>query len=178
MENKTLSRALFGVTVLLFIISAYFFFGMMTNGAPKDYDAEQMGLELIQKKEATSKDYLAKGEKLYKEKIASIDGHILTGVNYMAGVLFIAGGLMVIFLIWGLISTLMTDFKKGIPSLIFVGIAILAFIFAFAMQGKDTLGADIQASNFWVYGLLFVLIPGAIILVIDLVWGIIRGYTK
>ena len=49
----------------------------------------------------------------------------------MTVILFIAGGLMVVFLLWGLISTLMTDFKKGIPSLIFVGIAILAFIFAY-----------------------------------------------
>ena len=107
-------------------------------------------------------------------------------------ILYLAGGLMVIFLIWGLIQTLTTDFKKGLPSLIFAGIALMAFIFAFMSAGTDVTGFEglvkkegmdtakdmVSSSNFWVYGVLFVLIPGAFILVIDLIIGIVRGYTK
>jgi hypothetical protein len=178
MENKTLSRALFGVTVVLFIITFYFFFGMMTNGKPKDYDPQQMGLEMISKDQANEGNYIELGQAAYDAKLKQIDNHILTGVNYMGIILLIAGAIMIIFLVWGLISTLMIDFKKGVPSLIFSGIAILAFIFAFAMQGDESLDSDMQKANFWAYGLFFVLVPGAAILVIDLVIGIIRGYTK
>jgi hypothetical protein len=110
----------------------------------------------------------------------------------MTIILFIAGGLMIVFLLWGLIKTLMTDFKKGIPSLIFVGIVILAFIWASINSGSDTEGFDklvrsigedgaadaVSKSNFWVNGLLFVLIPGALILVADLVWSLVKGYSK
>ena len=178
MENKTLSRALFGVTVVLFIITFYFFFGMMSNGQPDSYDPEQMGLEMLSEKvEGVTKDnYLDKGQAAFDAQVKKIDGNIKTGVTYMGVILIIAGILMVAFLIWGLVTTLMTDFKKGLPSLIFSGIAILAFIVAFAMQGSE--GGDIQSANFWVYGLFAVLIPGAIILVVDLILGIVRGYAK
>jgi len=94
--------------------------------------------------------------------------------------------------VYGLISTLMNNFKKGIPSLIFVGISILAFLWAFSNSGGDTTGYDglitkfgqeeasnmISTTNFWVSGLLFVLIPGVIILIVDLVISIIRGFAK
>ncbi len=192
MENKTLSRSLFGVTVVLFIVSFYFFWGMMANGAPESFDPEQMGLELYQNKEATADNYLELGEAAYEAQLSKIDGNILGGVNYMTIVLFLAGGLMVVFLVWGLITTLMNNFKKGMPSLIFVGIAALAFIWAFINSGTDTTGfenvvkkegldnaqAMISSSNFWVNGLFFVLIPGAILLVVDLIIGIVKGYTK
>jgi len=36
----------------------------------------------------------------------------------------------------------------------------------------------ISTTNFWVSGLLFVLIPGVIILIVDLVISIIRGFAK
>lgn len=178
MENKTLSRALFGVTVVLFIITFYFFYGMITNGQPDSYDPEQMGLEMLSEKvEGVNKtNYLDKGEAAFNAQIKKIDSNIKAGVTYMGFILIVAGIIMVVFLIWGLVTTLMTDFKKGLPSLIFSGIAILAFIFAFAMQGK--MGGDMQKANFWVNGLLFVLIPGAIILLVDLILGIVRGYTK
>lgn len=192
MENKTLSRALFFVSVLLFLITAYFVWGMMSNGAPDAYDPDQMGVELIDQQLATTDNYAAEGKKAYDNKIASIEGNILSGVKYMTVILFIAGGLMVVFLLWGLISTLMTDFKKGIPSLIFVGIVIVAFIWASINSGSDTTGFEklvtsvgetdaadaVSKSNFWVNGLLFVLIPGAIILVVDLVWSLLKGYSK
>lgn len=192
MENKTLSRALFFVSVLLFLITAYFVWGMMSNGAPDAYDPDQMGVELIDQQLATTDNYAAEGKKAYDNKIASIEGNILSGVKYMTVILFIAGGLMVVFLLWGLISTLMTDFKKGIPSLIFVGIVIVAFIWASINSGSDTTGFEklvtsvgetdaadaVSKSNFWVNGLLFVLIPGFFILVIDLVWSLLKGYSK
>lgn len=192
MENKTLSRALFFVSVVLFIITAYFVFSMMSNGAPDAYDPDQMGVELIDQGKATNANYAAEGKKAYENQISKIEGNILAGVNYMSVILIIAGGLMVVFLLWGLIKTLMTDFKKGIPSLIFVGIVILAFIWAFANSGSDTSGFDklvrsvgetnaadaVSKSNFWVNGLLFVLIPGALILLVDLVWSLVKGYSK
>ncbi|MEN8927423.1 MAG: hypothetical protein ABF242_04510 [Flavobacteriales bacterium] len=192
MENKKLSRALFFVSVVLFIITAYFVWGMMSNGAPDSYDPDQMGVELIDQGLATNANYAAKGKEAYDNKVQKIEGNILAGVNYMTAILFIAGGLMIIFLLWGLVKTLMTDFKKGIPSLIFVGIVIIAFIWASANAGSDTEGFDklvrsvgetdaasaVSKSNFWVNGLLFVLIPGAIILVVDLIWSLLRGYTK
>ena len=85
---------------------------------------------------------------------------------------------MVVFLVWGLISTLMNNFKKGLPSLIFVGIAGLAFLWAFINSGTDTAGfenvvkkegldnaqAMVSSSNFWVNGLFFVLIALIIVL--------------
>tara|TARA_B110000977_G_scaffold94673_2_gene125142 strand:+ start:1467 stop:2045 length:579 start_codon:yes stop_codon:yes gene_type:complete len=192
MENKTLSRALFFVSVLLFIITAYFVWGMMSNGAPDSYDPDQMGVELIDQGLATNANYAEEGKKAYENKISQIEGNILAGVNYMTLILFLAGGLMVVFLLWGLIKTLRTDFKKGIPSLIFVGIVILALIWASLNSGSDTEGfgklvrsigeegaADaVSKSNFWVNGLLFVLIPGALILLVDLVWGLVKGYSK
>ena len=193
MENKTLSRALFGVTVVLFIITFYFFYGMMANGAPKDYDPEQIGLELRDQKKASDSDYMEKGTAIFDAKVKKINNHITAGVSYMRIILFIAAILMIAFLIWGLIQTLTTDFKKGLPSIIFVAIAILAFIFAFISSGgNDVTGFDnlvkkegldnaqtmISSSNFWVYGVLFVLIPGAILLVVDLIIGIVRSYSK
>ena len=140
MENKTLSRALFFVSVLLFIITAYFVWGMMSNGAPDSYDPDQMGVELIDQGLATNANYAEEGKKAYENKISQIEGNILAGVNYMTIILFLAGGLMVVFLLWGLIKTLRTDFKKGIPSLIFVGIVILALIWASLNSGSDTEG--------------------------------------
>jgi len=192
MENKTLSRALFGVTFVLAIITFYFFIGMMTNGAPSDYDPEQMGLELLRDKKASNDNYMEKGTALYETQVKKINSNITAGVSYMRIILYLAGGLMVIFLLWGLIQTLTTDFKKGLPSLMFAGIALLAFIFAYMSAGNDVTGFEglvkkegmdtakemVSSSNFWVYGVLFVLIPGAIILVIDLIIGIVRGYTK
>jgi len=76
MENKTLSRALFGVTVVLFIITFYFFFGMMTNGKPKDYDPQQMGLEMISKDQANEGNYIELGQAAYDAKLKQIDNHI------------------------------------------------------------------------------------------------------
>jgi len=192
MENKTLSRALFIVSTILFIITFYFFAGMVNNGAPDSYDPKQMGVELMDQGKASVATYKEEGQKAFDNQVKKIDSHILTGVNYMTIILFIAGGLMVIFLVFGLISTLINDFKKGIPSLIFVGISILAFIWAFSNSGGDTTGYDglitkfgqeeassmISTTNFWVSGLLFVLIPGVIILVVDLVISIIRGFAK
>ena len=110
-------------------------------------------------------------------QIEKIDSHILGGVTYLQIMLYIAGILMVVFLVWGLISTMMTNFKKAMPSLVFVGIAILAFIYAYANTGSDP-SEDVRLSNFWVNGLMFVLVPGAIFLVVDLVIGIVKGYTK
>jgi len=192
MENKTLSRALFFVSLALCLIAAYFAWGMMSNGSPDSYDPDQMGVELIDQGLATNANYAEEGKEAYENKISQIEGNILAGVNYMTVILFLAGGLMVVFLLWGLIKTLMTDFKKGIPSLIFVGIVILALIWASLNSGSDTEGFDklvrsigeegaadaVSKSNFWVNGLLFVLIPGALILLVDLVWGLIKGYSK
>lgn len=192
MENKTLSRALFGVSIILFIITFYFVYGMVSNGAPESYDPDQMGVELIEQGKASNANYKEKGQEAFDKQIAKIDSNILAGVNYMQIILIIAGGLMVIFLLWGLISTLMTNFKKGVPSLIFVGIAVLAFIWASINSGSSTEGYEellvkfpeneagdvISTTNFWVNGLLFVFIPGIFILLIDLVWGLIKGYTK
>lgn len=180
------------MSVILFLITAYFVYGMMSNGAPDAYDPDQMGVELIDQGQATTANYAAKGKEAYDNKVSTIEGNILAGVNYMTIILFIAGGLMVVFLLLGLIRTLMTDFKKGIPSLIFVGIVIIAFVWASLNSGSSTEGFDglvrkmgeegagevVAKSNFWVNGLLFVLIPGAIILVIDLVWSLIKGYSK
>lgn len=192
MENKTLSRALFFVSLALCLIAAYFAWGMMSNGSPDSYDPDQMGVELIDQGLATNANYAEEGKEAYENKISQIEGNILAGVNYMTVILFLAGGLMVVFLLWGLIKTLMTDFKKGIPSLIFVGIVILALIWASLNSGSDTEGFDklvrsigeegaadaVSKSNFWVNGLLFVLIPGALILLVDLVWGLVKGYSK
>ena len=192
MENKTLSRGLSIFALVLIIIAAYFFRGMMSNGAPEDYDPEQMGLQMYQNGDATADNYLELGQAAYEKQIQKIDSNIFYGVNYMTILLYLAGGLMVVFLIWGLVSTLMNNFKKGLPSLIFVGIAGLAFLWAFINSGSDTTGFEklvtkegadtakemVSSSNFWVSGLLFVLIPGAILLLIDLIMGIVRGYTK
>lgn len=192
MENKTLSRALFIVSTILFVITFFFFIGMVSNGAPDSYDPKQMGVELMDQGKASVATYKEEGQKAFEAQVKKIDSHILTGVNYMTIILIIAGGLMVVFLVYGLISTLMNNFKKGIPSLIFVGISILAFLWAFSNSGGDTTGYDglitkfgqeeasnmISTTNFWVSGLLFVLIPGVIILIVDLVISIIRGFAK
>ncbi|MDA9066344.1 hypothetical protein N9K26_00925 [Flavobacteriales bacterium] len=192
MENKTLSRALFIVSTILFVITFFFFTGMVSNGAPDSYDPKQMGVELMDQGKASVATYKEEGQKAFEAQVKKIDSHILTGVNYMTIILIIAGGLMVVFLVYGLISTLMNNFKKGIPSLIFVGISILAFLWAFSNSGGDTTGYDglitkfgqeeasnmISTTNFWVSGLLFVLIPGVIILIVDLVISIIRGFAK
>jgi hypothetical protein len=165
---------------------------MVSNGAPDSYDPKQMGVELMDQGKASVATYKEEGQKAFEAQVKKIDSHILTGVNYMTIILIIAGGLMVVFLVYGLISTLMNNFKKGIPSLIFVGISILAFLWAFSNSGGDTTGYDglitkfgqeeasnmISTTNFWVSGLLFVLIPGVIILIVDLVISIIRGFAK
>ena len=99
---------------------------------------------------------------------------------------------MILFLIVGLALTIMGDFKKAIPSLIFVAIALITFIYAYINSGTDVAGFDalvskegmeaakpiISTTNFWVNGLMFVLIPGAALLVIDLVKDIVKGFAK
>lgn len=192
MENKLISRILFGVVILIFAVTFYFFYGMMKNGAPEDYDPGQLGVELIDEGKASNANYMEKGQEVYDQKIKTLEGNILNGVSFMQWMLYIAGGIMVIFLILGLVQTATSDIKKALPSLVFVVIAGLAFIYAYINSGSDTAGFDrlvaeegqekageiVSTTNFWVNGLFFVLIPGGIILLVDLVRGIIRGLAK
>ncbi len=192
MENKIISRALFGVSIILFAITFYFFYGMMSNGAPEDYDPGQMGVELIDQGKASTADYMEKGQEAYDKKIKGLESNIQSGVGFMKWVLIIAGALMILFLLYGLFITATSDFKKAIPSLIFVVIAGAAFLWAYINAGSDTAGFErvvaeegeegaksiVSTTNFWVNGLLFVLIPGAILLVVDLVKDIAKSLAK
>jgi hypothetical protein len=192
MNNKIVTIILKVVVGLIFILAFFFTARMMMNGKPDSYKPDQLGIELIDQGKATNANYLEKGKEAYDAISIKIESNILAGVNFMAIILIIAAILMIGFLIYGLITTLMTDFKKGIPSLIFSGIVLLAFIWAYINSGTDTTGFDslvskntpevaegiMSTTNFWVNGLLFVFIPGVLILLVDLVWGIIRGYSK
>ena len=110
----------------------------------------------------------------------------------MQWMLYIAGGLMVIFLILGVLQAASSEIKKALPAIIFMAIAAIAFVYAYFNSGTDTNGFEklvakegeesakeiISTTNFWVNGLLFVLVPGFVILVVDLIRGIIRGLAK
>jgi len=192
MKNKLVTNILFGVTALIFIIAVYFLVTMTINGAPDAYKPDQMGIELIDQGKATPANYLEEGQKAYDSQVMKIENNILSGVNFMVIVLLIAGVLMIGFLLYGLINTLRHDFKKGLPSLIFSGIVLLAFVWASMNSGDDTQGFEslvskegevaaksmLSQTNFWVNGLLFVFIPGALLLIVDLVWSIIKGYRN
>lgn len=192
MENKIISRILFVVLVVIFAVTFYFFYGMFTNGAPKDYEPAQMGVELIDEGQASNANYMEKGQEAYDQKVESIEGTIVGGVTFMQWMLYIAGGLMIIFLVLGVIQAAMSDIKKALPAIVFMVLTGLAFLYAYFNSGTDTEGFDrlvvvegeekakeiISTTNFWVNGLLFVLVPGFIILLVDLVRGIIRGLAK
>jgi len=61
MENKLLSRILFGFVAIIFVVSIYFFIGMSVNGHPDSYKADQMGIELVDQGEATTANFMEKG---------------------------------------------------------------------------------------------------------------------
>lgn len=186
MENKLLSRILFGVRVVIIAVAAYFFYGMLTNGKPSDFDPAQIGVELIDEGKATNANYIEKGQEVADQKVRKLEGNITTGISFMQWVLYIAGGLLGLFLLYGVVLNATMDFKRALPSILFVLVAAIALIIGMTMQSpseSDTaiLGASeevITQTNFWVYALMAVLIPGVILLVLDLVWGIARSFTK
>lgn len=192
MENKVLSRTLFGVLIIIFAITFYFTYGMMKNGAPQDYDPGQLGVELIDQGKASNANYMEEGQKVYDQKVQTLESNIYNGIQFMNWMLYIAGGLLVLFLVLGLVQTIMFDFKRALPSLIFVVISGLAFLYAYLNSGTDTKGFEdlvsqngpekaaniMSMTNFWVNGLFFVLIPGVIILALDLILGMIRGFIS
>lgn len=192
MENKLISRVLFGISILIFVVTFYFVYGMITNGKPGDYDPAQLGAELIKTQEASNEDYMEKGLEVYNQKIETLDSNISAGVSFAQVVLYIGLGLMVVFLIYGLIVTATNDFKKALPSLIFVGVAAIGFIWALIASGGGAEGMEnavadkspeeassiISMTNFWVGGVMVLLIPGAILLVVDLIKGIIRSSSN
>lgn len=189
MENKLISRVLFGISILIFVITFYFVYGMITNGAPEKYDPAQLGVELINSGDATNANYMEKGQELYDQKVGTLEGNISAGISFAQVVLYVGVGLMVIFLIYGVVTTAMNDIKKAIPSLIFVGLTVIAFIWAAISAGGSTEGlqnvvADkspeeatsiLSMTNFWVGGVMILFIVGSILLVVDLVKGIVRS---
>ncbi len=192
MENKLISRVLFGISILIFVITFYFVYGMITNGAPQKYDPAQLGVELINSGDATNANYIEKGQELYDQKVGALEGNISAGIGFAQIILYIGLGLMVIFLIYGLITTAISDIKKAIPSLIFVGLTVIALIWAAISSGGSVEGlqgvvADrspaeaesaLSLANFWVGGVMILFIVGSILLVVDLVVGIIKSSLK
>jgi hypothetical protein len=190
MENKLIKRVLFGISIAIFVITFYFFYGMISNGAPKDFDPAQLGVELINQGEATNANYMEKGTELYNQKVGKLEGNISAGVGFAQVILYIGAALMVVFLLYGLFVTATSDIKKALPSLIFVGVAAIGFIWAAISSGGSTEGLDglvagqedaegiLSSTNFWVGGVLALLIPGAILLVVDLIRGIIRSASN
>lgn len=192
MENKLISRVLFGISILIFVITFYFVYGMITNGAPGKYDPAQLGVELINQGEATNANYMEKGQEIYDQKVGALESNISAGIGFAQILLYIGVGLMVVFLVYGVVTTAMNNFKKAIPSLIFVGVTLLGFIWAMISAGGSTEGIEnivadkspeeassiLSMTNFWVGGVMFLLVPGFILLVVDLVLGIVRSSSK
>lgn len=196
MENKILSRSLFGVSVLIFVIAFYFFYGMMKNGAPSSFDPDQMGAELYEAGKADNGNYRALGQEAFDKQVKKINSHIYGGVTFLEILLIIAAGLMVLFLIYGVIVSAMADIKKALPAILFSGLAIITLLLAFVMGGDSSEGleasmnkiaasdgidaakAAVSTTNFWVVGLLIILLPGVALLLIDLVKDIVKGLAK
>lgn len=192
MENKLISRVLFGTSILIFVITFYFVYGMITNGKPEDYDPAQLGVELIDKGEATNANYMEKGEEIYNQKVGTLESNISTGIGFAQVILYIGVGLMLVFLIYGLYVTATNDIKKAIPSLIFVGLTVIAFIWAAISSGGSTEGLEtavadrsaedaasvLSMTNFWVGGVMILFVVGSILLVVDLVKGIVRSASN
>jgi hypothetical protein len=192
MENKLISRVLFGMSILIFVITFYFVYGMITNGTPQKYDPAQLGIELINSGEATNANYIEKGQALYERKIGDLEGNISAGIGFAQFVLYLGVGLMLIFLIYGLYVTATSDIKKAIPSFIFVGLTIIAFIWAAISAGGSTEGLEsavadrsaedassiLSMTNFWVGGVMILFVFGSIILVVDLIKGIVRSASN
>lgn len=192
MENKLISRVLFGISILIFVITFYFAYGMITNGSPQKYDPAQLGVELIDSGEATNANYIEKGQDLYDKKVGALEGNISAGIGFAQVILYIGVGLMLIFLVYGLFVTATNDIKKAIPSFIFVGLTVVAFIWAAISSGGSTEGLEtavadrsaeeassiLSMTNFWVGGVMILLVGGSILLVVDLVKGILRSASN
>ena len=184
MENKLLSRILFGFVAIIFVVSIYFFIGMSVNGHPDSYKADQMGIELVDKGEATTANFMEKGVEARDKKVKSIEATILNGIGFMQILLWIAGILMVLFLVLSTVMTAVNNPKKAIPSGIFIAITVITFIYAFANSGSDTEGFSgvtpevMSTTNFWVSGFILILIVGGAIFLVSLLWDIIKGFAK
>ena len=192
MENKLISRVLFGMSILIFVITFYFVYGMITNGKPSDYKPDQLGVQLLDKGEATNANYKELGLELFNQKVGTLESNISTGIGFAQVVLYIGVGLMLIFLVYGLFVTATNNIKKAIPSLIFVGLTIVAFIWAAISSGGSTEGLEtavadrsaedaasiLSMTNFWVGGVMILFVGGSILLIVDLVKGIVKSASN
>lgn len=184
MENKLLSRILFVFVSLVFVVSFYFFVEMMSNGHPDDYKADQMGIELVDAGDATTANFMEKGKEARDAKVKSLEANILNGIGFMQILLWIAGILMAGFLAFSTVMTAINNPKKAIPSLIFILVAGITFVWSFANSGTDTTGFKgvteevMSTTNFWVNGFIFILLIGGVLFLFSLLWDIIKGFAK
>ena len=191
MENKSLSRILFIISTLLFVVTIYFVYGMFSNGDPGALDPNQMGLELVEQGKDAEADYYTVGQEAYEKQVSKIGNNIQSGIVFMYIMLAIAGISMIIFLLWGVIKTMMTSVKKALPSLVFVGITLITIIVGYLFSSESTEGFEgvvrtygedagsvMATTTFWVYGILSLFFAGILILIVDLLVGIIKGFTK
>lgn len=141
--NKIFSTALKVLTAVIFVVGIYFSFNVMSNGDPKNIDAEQLGVIEWNKQldehvasggtvETFSPD---KSPEVMGEEIATeIEKDIVSGVSTTINFTLIVLWSCVVISLLTFLYAVVTDFKRFMPFIIGTVILLIIIGIAYAMS--------------------------------------------
>lgn len=163
MDSKKLNLILKGLTAVIFVVGLVLSFIVISNGDPRNIDAEQLGvIEWNKQYEAhkaqngdvpfaSEKTPQEIGEEMFNEMDADIKGTVSTTINFTMTVLYAC----IIISLLTFVIALVTDFKRFMPFLIGT-VALLVIIgISYAMASDvlpDNLAMKTDAKTYKLVG--------------------------
>lgn len=150
MNTKTVNLVLKGLTALIFVVGLVLSFIVISNGDPRNLDAEQLGIIEWNKQYeahkaqngdvpfASEKTPQEMGEEIFETMDADIKGTVSGTINFTMFVLYACIGISLLTFVIALI----TDFKRFMPFLIGT-VALLIIIGISYGIASDVLPADL-----------------------------------
>lgn len=141
--NKIFSTALKVLTAAVFVVGIYLSFNVMSNGDPKNIDAEQLGIIEWNKQ---LDEHVASGgtaetfnpdkspEEMGEEIAAEMEKDIISGVSTTINFTLIVLWLCVVISLLTFLYAVVTDFRRFIPFLIGTVILLIIIGIAYAMS--------------------------------------------